>query len=125
MIVTDERVALFVSEHLGSTIIPPYTSIGVERGGEIVTGVVFNHFEAADIHMTVAGNCWTKGLLADIGEYVFGQLKCLRITAVTEQPHVVRLAERCGGQVEGLMRNHFGEGRDGYLVGFLKQDWKF
>lgn len=125
MIVTDERVARFVSEKTGVAFVPPYTVMGIERDGEVIAGVLFNIFEGADVHMSVAGSGWTKGFLAEVGHYAFDILKCERITALTEQPEVVRLAERLGGQVEGLMRNHFGRGRNAFVVGFLRDEWKF
>lgn len=125
MIATDDRVALFVAQQTGTRIIPPYTAMGIDIGGEIIGGAIFNHFTGADLHLTAAGHGWTRGFLADVGEYVFHQLGCVRMTAITEQPKVVRLAERLGGEVEGLMRNHFGTGRDAFVIGFLKQDWKF
>lgn len=123
MIVTDERVAVFVAKACGVVIHPPYTLLGVERGGEIVAGVVFNMWTGPDIHLTVAGHGWTRGTMAEIGHYVFGQLQCERMTFITEQPSVVRLAEKLGGQVEGLIRNHFGKDRPGFLVGVLKDDY--
>ena len=123
MIVTDARVAAFVGDAVGSSIVPPFTSIGIEHEGQIIAGVVFNHFEGFDVHATVAGRGFTKGFLADVGEYVFGQLNAIRITVITEQPKVVRIAERLGGQVEGLLRSHFGPSRDGFLVGILKEDY--
>lgn len=123
MIVTDERVALFVAKQCGTVINPPYTLMGIVRAGEIVAGVVFNHWTGADIHLTVAGHGWSRAVLADIGQYVFGQLKCERMTFVTEQPRVVRLAEKLGGQVEGMLRNHFGKDRPGFIVGVLKEDY--
>lgn len=125
MIVTDNRVVAFVAKECGVDFIPPWTCMGIERDGEIIGGVVFNVFEGADVHISVAGRGWTAGFLAEVGHYVFDVLKCQRITALTEQPSVVRLAERLGGQLEGLMRNHFGKGRDAFLVGILKEDWKF
>jgi RimJ/RimL family protein N-acetyltransferase len=125
MIVTDERVAKFIGERVNRTIYPPYTAMGIEQNGEIITGILFSCFTGNDVHMTIAGNFWPRGFLADIGHYAFDQLKCIRMTAITEQPRIVHMAERLGGKVEGLMRNQFGEGRDGYLLGFLKQDWKF
>jgi len=125
MIVTDNRVVAFVAEKCGVDFIPPWTAMGIERDGEIIGGVVFNVFEGADVHASVAGRGWTAGFLAEVGHYVFDSLKCERITALTEQPSIVRLAERMGGQLEGLMRNHFGKGRDAFLVGILKEDWKF
>lgn len=99
--------------------------MGTEIGGEIVNGVVFNDFTGADIHATVAGKRWSRGFLGEIGHYIFGQLGCLRITITTEQPIVVQLAERLGGKVEGLLRNQFGQGRDGFIVGILRDDWRY
>lgn len=124
-IVTDERVSAFVAEKLNTRFIPPYTTMGIESDGEIIAGVVLNVFEGPDCHMTAAGRGWTRGFLSDFGNYVFDQLGCIRVTAITEQTTVVRLAERLGGEVEGLMRNHFGKGRDAFVVGILKEDWKF
>lgn len=124
-IVDDARVAAFVGERVDTIICPPFTAMGIERNGEVIAGVVFNVFTGSDVHVTVAGTGWTKGFFADVGHYVFDQLKCIRMTAVTEKPEVVRIAERLGGEIEGAMRDHFGPGRDGFIVGILKQDWKF
>lgn len=125
MIVRDARVAEFVGSQIGVVFSPPLTCIGVERDGEIVGGFVFNNFEGADIHVSAAGTGATKGLFAEVGHYVYSVLGCERMTIITEQPIVVRLAERLGGQVEGLLRSHFGWGRDAFIVGILKEDWKF
>ncbi|MGN6768275.1 MAG: GNAT family N-acetyltransferase [Rhizobiaceae bacterium] len=116
-------MARFVSERIGIGLCPPYTAMGTEREGRIVNGVIFNCYEAADVHVTIAGRSWTKGFLADVGQYVFGTLKRERITVQTEQPKIVRIAERLGGKVEGLKRNHFGPGRDAFIVGILKEDY--
>lgn len=124
-VVTDERVARFVGQRVGEVIVPPFTAMGLERDGEIIAGVVFNCFEGFDLHVTIAGHGWTRGFLADVGQYVFGTLKCERITIQTEQPKIVRIAKRLGGQVEGLKRNHFGKGRDAILVGILAGDYRF
>ena len=124
-IVDDERVARFVSNMVGQGFVPPYTCMGIERDGAIVAGVIFNCFEGADVHVTIAGSGWTRGFLADVGHYVFHVLGCERITVQTEQPKIVRIAERLGGQVEGLKRNHFGRGRDAFLLGILKDEYRF
>lgn len=125
MIVSDDRVAPFVARECGVQIVPPYTAIGIEQSGEIVAGVVFNHWTGSDVHMTAAGSGWTKGFLADIGDYVFNKLNCSRMTAITEQQKVVRLSERLGGEVEGILRDQFGPSRPGYMIGFLKADWRW
>lgn len=124
MIVTDDRVAVFVAKACGVVINPPYTAVGIERDGMITAGVVFNNYTRTDVHMTAAGNGWQRDFIRQIGRYVFTVLACERITIMTEQPQVVRLAERLGGQVEGMTRNQFGPGRNGFLVGILAKDWK-
>lgn len=125
MIATDERVARFVSERLSFNPCPPYTVMGVERDGEIVGGVLFNCFEGADVHVTAAGSGWTKGFLIAVGDYAFGQLGCERMTITTEHESVARLAGRLGGKREGLLRSHFGKGRDGIIIGVLCDEYLY
>lgn len=125
MIVTDERVARFLSERLGVALCPPYSLMGLERDGEIIAGVLFNQFEGANVHVSIAGTGWTRGFIEAVGRYVFEQLGCLRMTVTTEQEAVMKYACRLGGQVEGQMRDHFGEGRDAIIVGILRKEWKF
>jgi RimJ/RimL family protein N-acetyltransferase len=125
MIVTDERVAEFVGRLTGKKFCPPYSCAGIERNGQIIGGVVFNVYEKPDIHITVAGNVFSREFLRKCGEYVFDQLGCERATAITEQAKVVDLAERLGGQVEGLMRHHFGHDRHGVVLGILKGEYRY
>ena len=125
MIVTDERVARFVGERCGTIIYPPYTCMGIERGGRVTAGVVFNNYTGLDIEITVAGKSFTRGFISAVGQYVFEQIGCLRMSITTEQPKVVDLAKRLNAQVEGVKRNRFGAGRDGTLLGILKEDWGF
>ena len=124
MIVTDERVAAFVSERVGASICPPYTAMGIERDGEIAAGVLLHCFEGHAVHVTAAGKGWGRGFIRAVGRYAFGQLGCERITITTEQPSVVRYAERLGGEFEGVLRSQFGPGRDGVVVGILKADFR-
>lgn len=125
MIVSDDRVAVFVAESMGVLFYPPFRSLGIERGGQIVAGVVFNVFEAADVHVSVAGAGWTKAFLAECGHYAFSMLGKRRVTVITEQPRVVRLAEKLGGSIEGCLREHFGEGRDAFIVGILASEYRY
>lgn len=124
MIVTDERVARFVGDRCGTTIYPPYTCMGIEKHGEIVAGAVFNCFTRNDVEVTIAGRGWTRAFIREVGRYVYDQLGCIRISITTEQPKIVRYAERLGGSVEGMKRNFFGRGQDAYLVGILKEEWR-
>jgi RimJ/RimL family protein N-acetyltransferase len=124
VIVTDERVARFVSDKLGFTLCPPFTAMGLEKDGEIVAGAVFNHFEGADLHVTVAGSGWTRGFLVAVGTYVFDQLGCERMTAITCCPEVMGFAERLGGKREGVLRRHFGPSKDGTIFGILREEYR-
>ena len=118
-------MAHFVSEKLGVGFVPPFTCMGTERDGEIAAGVLFNCFEAHDVHLSVAGKGWSRAFLEAVGEYVFTVLDCTRMTFVTEQQMVADLAIRLGGQVEGKMRAHFGPGRDAILLGVLREEWRY
>ena len=124
-IVTDIRVVEFVSDQLSTRFIPPFTTIGLEKDGAIIAGVVFHVFEGANVHLTIAGSGWTRGLLKAVGSYVFETLGCERFTLTTEKPEVAKLGERLGGVTEGIMRNQFGKGRNAFLVGVLKDEYRF
>ena len=124
MIVADERVARFVSDTVGKAFVPPFTVMGIEKNGKIIAGAIFNVFEGADVHVSIAGHGWTRSFCREVGRYVFDQLRCERMTALTEHPQVVKFAERLGGKVEGLLRNHFGKGRDAFVIGILKEEYR-
>ena len=125
MIVTDDRVARFVGERVGAIIYPPFTCMGIERDGEIVAGAVFNCFTGHDVEVTVAGHGWTRGFFRAVGDYVFGQLGCVRMQVTTEQETIARVSERMGGKREGVLWNKFGRGRDGIVLGVLDTEYKF
>lgn len=125
MIVTDNRVARFVGERIGSVIYPPFTAIGIERDGEIVAGAVFNCFTGHDVEITVAGTGWTRAFFRAVASYVFDQLGCVRLQLTTESEDTARLAERLGGVREGILRDKFGAGRDGIVLGILRGECRF
>lgn len=126
MIVTDERVARYVSEKLNRAYCPPYTCMGIEKDGRIVAGAIFNVFEGNDCHFTIAAErgALTRSFLRAMGQYGRDQLQLDRITIVTEQEFVADLARRLGAQNEGRLRNHYGPGRDAIVLGILKEDWR-
>lgn len=125
MIVGGEPVAKFVSDALDIGLCPPYFALGIEREGRVVAGVVFNCFEGADVHFTAAGTGWTREFMQAIGHYVFVLLDCERMTAVTESPKVAALGVKLGGEIEGRLRNHFGYGRDGIVIGVLRSEYRY
>ena len=128
LIVIDGRVARYVAEKNKGYIIPPYTSLGVERDGKIIAGAVFRNYTEIDVEVTVVGECvsaFTPRFIRTIGRYVFNQMGCIRLSMVTTQPRVVALALRLGAKVEGVKRNGFAKGEDATMLGVLREDWKF
>jgi hypothetical protein len=41
--------------------------------------------------VTVAGGPFTRGFIASVGNYVFQQIGCIRISITTEQPNVIEM----------------------------------
>jgi|694.fasta_scaffold12049_12 hypothetical protein len=125
-IIEGAPVAEFVSNRLGVKIVPPYGALGVEENGKILGGVIFNNWSGADVDVSVAGmpRAWTRAFLKRLAHYAWVELGVLRVTFLTEQESVVTLAKRLGAKIEGIKRNSFGAGRNGTLLGLLKEDWK-
>jgi len=126
-IVTGDYVAEWVARRVGRSIELPATTLGVEIDGRLAGGVVFSGWNGFDIEITVAGDreAWTPVFFRRFRAYVFDELSAIRITARTEQESVAELALRLGGRIEGLMRCYYGPGRDAYVIGVLKDDWRF
>ena len=99
--------------------------MGIERDGEIVAGAIFNCYEGADVHVGIAGTGWTRGFIKAVGEYVYDQLKCERMTIITVSEKVAEFAERMGGKREGILRSHFGPGKDAIVAGILWSEWRY
>lgn len=125
MIVSGDYVAHFVASGCGFSPCPPYTTMAIEREGELVAGLIFSCFEGADVQITAYGKGWTRGFMEEVGRYVYDTLGCCRMSFITEQPEVLAYALRLGGQIEGKMRSHFGPGRDGWIVGVLREEWPY
>ncbi|TCP98281.1 hypothetical protein C8J46_105437 [Sphingomonas sp. PP-F2F-A104-K0414] len=124
-IVADDRVPQFLADALGVTFSQPFVTMGIEKGGRICAGALLNCFNGGNVNLTAAGTGWTRAFLNELGAYVFGALSCNRMTIVTAQVHVAELACRLGGKPEAVMRNHFGRGIDGIVVGILAHEYRY
>jgi hypothetical protein len=106
-------------------VVEPYTALGIEHHGRIVAGVVFNVWTGPDVQLSLAAEpgALSRRFLRRVGHYITEELGCTRATIETEQPHVIELALRMGGEIEGVKRDLFGPGRDGTVIGILKKGW--
>lgn len=113
----DQIVAEFVSAGLGRKIHPPYTAIGWVRISEagdwqLVAGAVFNDYHVASIEISYYGKV-TRQTCRDIYDYVFNQLKCLRLTARTKHSNALvrQMLPQHGWVFEGTLKRFYGSAK--------------
>lgn len=119
----DQIVANFVSAGLGVRIHPPYTAMGwvaVDESGnwKLVSGAIFNDYHIASIEISFYGKL-TRQCWRDILDYVFNQLKCLRLTARTKYSNVTvrQMLPKHGWVYEGTLKRFYGSAKShGALV---------
>ena len=121
------RIAWLPPEGFG-----PSAAIGVVgEDGRPLGGVVFSNYQrfyrSIDMSGAAASPRWlTRRLISQILAYPFGQLDCLRITAVTPRKAASarRLLEKLGFKREGAARLGFGMHGTAIIYGLLQADWR-
>lgn len=108
---------------------PLAVSIGIERDGEPVGGVVYHEYRGNDIQMSCASTTpkWLQNcILRALFRYPFEQLGCGRVTAFAPSGnrHTCQFLERLGFVREGVMRRGF-EDDDCAIYGMLKEECKW
>lgn len=122
----DREIAQWCGDQLGIKDFGPCSAIGVARDGKIVAGAVFHQFRFPNIEITFATTTprWaTRETIAAIMAYPFVQLKCRRLTAITEalnQPARAFLS-RFGFTQEGYHPHTFAAD-DAVTYGLLRED---
>lgn len=83
----DRELARWAGERIGIADFGPCVAIGVVHKGEIVAAAIYNQFRWPNIEITFVTSSprWASpGAIRAILRYPFVQLKCKRVTAVTE-----------------------------------------
>lgn len=132
-----ERVAAFVASRIRDMGTPPekdYEAIGVVKDGRIIGGVIYAEFREIapgehDIRMHCAGEPgWlTKASLRVFFRYPFVDLRCIRVTATVARANkrALDMNRRLGFEIEGCIRDGYGTGRDGLLLGMRRRDCRW
>lgn len=116
----DEVVASWVGQINGKVFVQPFTAIGlVDGAGKLRGGFVFTGFNGDGVEMSLAGAaCLTRSGLAVVANYVFEQLKCVRLQLHSRRSNkrVLRMVGEkrpsgrpgLGFKFEGISRRFYG-----------------
>lgn len=116
IVVNDERIARFVAEVVGSDDFTAHGTIGVERLGELIAGIVYDNFNGANICMHVGArpgvNWVSRKLLRLVFGYPFEQLGCRRVTGLVPETNLRsrRFCEHLGFDLETRIRGGHPDG---------------
>lgn len=128
------EVAAWVAARCGVAEFGPCAAIGVEREGRLVAGAVFHEHDHGSMLVSFAADDlrWAqRGVLAGIFAYPFRQVRCRRLTAVTDvaNARAIRLLGKLGFRPEGRLREHFvnsaGAASDGAIFGMLARECRW
>lgn len=127
----DAAVAEFVRARAphASNGFDKYIAIGVEQGGEIIAGCVYNEYRGHSMHVSIASTTprWaTRKTLFAFFAYPFLQLQVKRLTAYTgrSMSSVRRFLERLGFVQEGVLRAGFADD-DCVVYGMLRDECRW
>lgn len=71
-VINDSRTCRFVAEQTGSDDFYNYTSIGLERDGEIIAGVVYDNYSGSNVFLHFAGKDGARWCTHELLKMVFG-----------------------------------------------------
>jgi len=122
----DQALAHWAGSRIGIVDFGPSVAIGVAHKGEIVAAAIYNQYSHPNIYITFVTSSprWASpGAVKAIFRYPFVQLKCKRITAVTEAKNERAKAflVRLGFKAEGVHPDLFPDD-DGLSYGLLARD---
>lgn len=122
----DRELARWAGDKVGIKDFGPSTAIGVAHKGVIVAAAIYNNYRPPNIEVTFVTSSprWASpGAVKAILRYPFVQLKCKRVTAVTEATNQPARAFLCrlGFREEGYHPDALSSG-DVVTYGLLRKD---
>lgn len=129
-VINDKRTVEFVTKENGITDGQIHSSIGLERDGEIVAGIVYCDFSGSNIFLHVASkpgvNWISRGLLKLVFGWPFNGLGVKRITGLVPESNTraVKLDEHLGFKREARLEDIFPEGAL-LIFGMRREECRF
>lgn len=129
-VVNDPRTVRFVCEHTGSDDFHNYTSIGHERDGEIIAGVIYDNWNPANVFMHFAGspgrNWCTRDFLKMVFGYAFNGLGCRRVSGFVPASNkkAVAFELSLGCTIEAVMKDAHPTG-DMYVMRMTRDECRW
>ncbi len=106
-----------------------YEAIGLEKGGDLIAGVVYTDYNESDgdlqLHIAATTPRWcTKNTIRMFLDYPFNQLDCVRVTCLcaADNLRIATFLDGIGFTREGVLRKAFGRKVDAIIFGMLKED---
>ena len=127
----DEAVRAWVGARIDEPDFHEGAGIGLAQDGELIAGVVFNHYTGTNIQMHVAAvptKRWmTKDFLFRCFAYPFIQLECSRVTGLVRVDNLPaqKFDEHLGFVREGVLRRACTDGCDMIIYGMLATECRF
>lgn len=125
------RVFAFVSERVALQPVGGMRAIGLERGGKLVAGVVYEGYTGHNIWMHVAaepGSRWlTRDFLRAAFTYPFVQLGVDRVSGYVDASNAAarRFDEHLGFREEAVLKGAARDGGDVILYVMWKKDCRY
>lgn len=126
----DEFAARMAGQWLGVTFAPPLIGLLVlDDERKIPVGaVVLNNYSARNIDLSAIGvGCWSVPVVRELARYVFGKLRCRRITAMTRDGNAkaIRALRAMGFAFEGYANDWFEDGEAAVRYGLTASRQQF
>ena len=108
-----QLIAGYFVRNTGYPITGPYLALGWIKDDKIVAQAILNDYTGANVELHIyAPGCFTRTFISDICKYVFGTLKCERMTAkpYCSNKKLLQLLERLGFEYECTQERYYKEG---------------
>ncbi|AIO69307.1 GNAT family N-acetyltransferase [Burkholderia oklahomensis] len=131
MLDRSDEVMRFVADRTGESRYDDYATIGLEKDGCIVAGVVYQGHNGPNVlmHFALDGSrhLITPAFVCAVFTYPFQVLCCNRVTGLVrvDNHDAQRLDEHLGFVREGVMRAGANDGTDFILYGMLRRECRF